>query len=544
MTVLRRLLLGFGIVIIAAATVGIIGFIGMQTLRGSGVYMYEKNVRVLEYVNEAVANFNKVRISAFSVIVNSLNDDKKSASDSKENFLNHADDFLFWMEKIRETADNEELLKFHERIVELFTSEYSPKALTAIDLSINDVPNHYERLYINVQIASLSGTIDNIDNMLTGMVALTSALANQTNIDNTWLTQNFIIIQIMLLGFAVSVGLAVAFLIIKSITVPINETSSVLKEIAQGNFEARVTGHYKGDFKIVKDSVNDMAVQLKDYLDKKMQAERSAHESDLAKARVEAATEAVMEGIGYASKIQANLLPPENALSEAFSDHSVIWEPRDVVGGDIYWAKNFGDGTVLCVCDCTGHGTPGALLTMLVVSTFESTITGQSHTDTAEILYMLDQRLAAALNVKNDDDSDMDIHDGCDLAVLFIAKDGGITMSTGNMDVFVCDGKEVIRFKGQPVFIGEGRLKSKAEVETVTIPANADNKFYIASDGIFDQIGGDLNRRFGYKPLERIVLDNHNEKLSVISSVILDAFKEYQGDQPRRDDVELVAFKP
>jgi len=259
---------------------------------------------------------------------------------------------------------------------------------------------------------------------------------------------------------------------------------------------------------------------------------------------LEATHAEVMSSIQYANKIQKNLLPTDSVLKTAFSDYSVIWEPRDVVGGDIYWAKNFEDGTVLCICDCTGHGTPGALLTMLVVSAFESTITEKDYKDTAQILYMLDKRLATVLNVKTDDSVSMDINDGCDLAVLFIAKDGGVTVSSGNTNVFVCDGEKVTRHKGQSIFIGEGRISHKDEIKTIIIPSNPSNKYYIASDGLSDQIGGEKNRKFGYKTFEGIILDNHNEGLNIITKRIWDIFEEYRGNQPRRDDFELITFKP
>ena len=263
-----------------------------------------------------------------------------------------------------------------------------------------------------------------------------------------------------------------------------------------------------------------------------------------AKAELAERLHIINESIKYAGKIQKNLIPDEDKLKEAFSDYSIIWKPRDVVGGDIYWAKNFDDGTILCVCDCTGHGTPGALLTMLVVSSFESTITNERHTDTAEIIYMLDRKLSSVLNVKSGDEFSTDINDGCDLAVLFIAKDGSITMSAGNMGVFVCNGEKVTRYKGQKMYVGEGKIKSKDKIKTVKIPADPGNKFYIASDGLYDQIGGEEKIPYGYSGFEGIILDNHNEKHSVISDKIWQSFEEYRGDNMRRDDFELITFTP
>jgi len=262
---------------------------------------------------------------------------------------------------------------------------------------------------------------------------------------------------------------------------------------------------------------------------------------------IEKQNQTIMESMNYASKIQRNLLPPDGAMANVFSDHSVIWEPRDVVGGDIYWMKRFDKGTALCVCDCTGHGTPGALLTMLVMSALESIITASNCDDTADIVWRLDQRLSAVLHVESGSGARrkiMNINDGCDLVVMFVAKDGSVQFSSGKIPVFICDGQEVRQFKGQKIFVGEGRLKEKYEVVITNIPANPDNKFYIASDGLYDQLGGDAGRQFGYKSFKQIILDNHHERQDAITGKVWSAFEEYRGGYARRDDLELVTFKP
>ena len=254
------------------------------------------------------------------------------------------------------------------------------------------------------------------------------------------------------------------------------------------------------------------------------------------------ALDTILSGIEYARIIQSNLLPTDSAMKNAFSDHSVIWEPRDIVGGDIYWIKTFENGTVLCVCDCTGHGTPGALLTTLVVSALESAIWPSNCDDTAYIVWQIEKRLSNVFSVHEKQDDD--VKDGCDLAVLFIANDGSVTMSSGHTDVFVCDGKAVTRYKGQKIYVGEGRIKSKDEIETISIAPGSDNKFYIASDGLYDQPGGEHGSPFGYRRFEKTVLDNHSEKQSIISEKVWEIFEAYRGNEPRVDDFELITFAP
>jgi len=272
----------------------------------------------------------------------------------------------------------------------------------------------------------------------------------------------------------------------------------------------------------------------------------AVQELKLGKARAEAAKEAVISSLEYASNIQKNMLPSNKIFQTTFSDYGIIWKPRDIVGGDIYWMKNFEEGAVLCVCDCTGHGTPGALLSMLVVSTFEETITEYTYKDTAQIIWELEKKLAATLNarsINNEEKNSLSIKDGCDLAVMFIGIDGNVNSSSCHTHIFVCDGKDVLQIKGQKIYIGEGKIKNKDEIQTKFFTPDPGTKFYIASDGLFDQPGGAESAPFGYNKFKQIILDNHNETQSVICGKVWSAHEEYRGEIPRVDDFELISFK-
>jgi len=252
----------------------------------------------------------------------------------------------------------------------------------------------------------------------------------------------------------------------------------------------------------------------------------------------------LVDSINYASVIQRGILPHDNLFEKAFADYSVKWDPRDTVGGDIYWIKNFEKGSLLAVCDCTGHGVPGALLTALVVSSFEEIVNEETCSDTAEILYQLDQKLTRIFEVETKKDkTKVHIKNGCDLAVLFIDKCGEVSISSGNTNVFICDGKEITRVKGQRIYVGEGKIKGREGVKVHTIPANPENKYYIASDGMYDQIGGTHSHSFGYTIFKNLILEHHSETQAAISAKIWDVYEEYRGNHMRLDDFVLVTFR-
>jgi serine phosphatase RsbU (regulator of sigma subunit) len=321
---------------------------------------------------------------------------------------------------------------------------------------------------------------------------------------------------------------------VNGVTKALSATIRYAETVSHGGLEAELSVRREDEVGVLAQSLRDMVASLKQMIAVATQKTREAQE----------ATETLIQGINYASKIQRDLLPRNYAFDKAFRDYFIIWKPRDIVGGDIFWLKNFEQGTILCVCDCTGHGTSGAMLTMLVVSALEACIWPNNCHDTAGIIWQIEQKLVSNFSVNAGERNLAGIQDGCDLAVLFIARDGSVSVSSGHIPVFVCDGKEVRQIKGQRIAVGEGRLKNKDEINVVRIEANPDNTFYIGSDGLFDQPGGPLSIPFGYKAFKRIILENHGEKLSVISDKLWNSFEEYRGDEMRVDDIQLISFKP
>lgn len=393
-------------------------------------------------------------------------------------------------------------------------------AIVGLDIPLSDITAHMSAMRANITLIVAAFVIlFSLISIIYTKLRLGTPITELSQLSENIVAGN--------LDYAVSIKskdeigvLAEDLLHVRTILSSLNsEISTLVKNAAEGQMQTRAsTSNYSGDWGALLKELNHLLDTLN-------------------------------VPINYASKIQKNLLPKESVFREAFSDFSVKWSPRDIVGGDIYWMKNFAEGTILCVCDCTGHGTPGALLTMLVVAAFDTMVNETNYKDTAQIIWNLEQRLISVFNVKVNEQrgkKSVEIQQGCDLAVLYIAKDGSVTISSGNTPVFVCDGKEIQRIRGQRIFVGEGKIKNKDDISVTTVPANPNNKFYLASDGLYDQMGGERKPPlpFGYKAFQQIILENHNESQTVISDKIWAAFESYRGNQPRRDDFDLITFKP
>ncbi len=258
----------------------------------------------------------------------------------------------------------------------------------------------------------------------------------------------------------------------------------------------------------------------------------------------------IVSSLNYASKIQKNMLPSEKEMGTTFSAYDVLWSPKDIVGGDIYWIKKFKDGALLCVSDCTGHGTPGALLTMLVVSSLETSVNDENYKNPTAIVRELNAKICTALNAKMSSGkgawrSSTEINDGADLALMYISESGEVRMVvTGGVRVLVCNGEDVTDVKGQRIHIGDGSLNDETKIKEVTIEYDDRNKFYIATDGLFDQIGGEKHKPFGYRVVKQMVMDNHDKAMEEIFNIVVDAFEAHCVGENRRDDLTFLGFNP
>jgi serine phosphatase RsbU (regulator of sigma subunit) len=538
----ERLLKGFILVIASISLLGIVGMIGVNLIYRNRINQYEARFEVMQKIDNMSGSFRNMRLRSRQAVIGSLYNDLLYTRYEWAHFERHVAEFRRYLSESSALSNTDELIRFHDAISNVFEVYYLPLTLEIKELSIIDIPDRHHELHLITTTAATSDYSRIIDDLLEGILETYSAQTWVTNVNNRRANQIFL--TVLSLFFIVVIGQTFiwAYKLVEDTTQPISESSWVLRRISQGDFSPRVTGEYKGDMNDLKESVNAAADKLANYVSTAVANEKNTHKSALALARVEAVSEAMLDSITYASQIQLNLLPARSTFSSVFPDHAILWKPRDIVGGDIYWAKNFDEGTAMCICDCTGHGVPGALLTMLVVSILDSVVVPENCADTAMIIWMLDNRLFGIINANKPEQAGGDdaIRDGCDLAVLFIARNGNITFSSGHTSVFVCDGLEVKRHKGQNIYVGEGSIKNPDIIETKHIQTQPGYKVYVSTDGLFEQVGGPSSVPFGYRIFSQVVLNNHHETQEEISQKVWTAFEAYRGGEPRVDDVEMI----
>jgi len=249
----------------------------------------------------------------------------------------------------------------------------------------------------------------------------------------------------------------------------------------------------------------------------------------------------ISSSIDYASHIQRSILPVESAFEGVFSDHFVIWEPRNVVGGDIYWLRPWGEGTLLLLGDCTGHGVPGAFMTMIVTGALDR---AQSEISPGDVSALVQRMHLLIQETQKRDAEDTQSRDGMELGVCYFdgSKDN-FTFCGARFSLFVSGRDGVQEIKGGRKGIGYGRLPADQTYETITVSNTSDSAFYMTTDGIIDQIGGPARRGFSKRRFVDVIASAKRLEFNDQRQMMIDTLRVHQGEESRLDDVAMIAFR-
>ena len=256
--------------------------------------------------------------------------------------------------------------------------------------------------------------------------------------------------------------------------------------------------------------------------------------------------EVVVSSVNYASRLQRGQLPRQMRIDGRFASFASIWEPRDTIGGDLYWLSSSQQSGpfVLAIADCTGHGVPGAMLSLLVSNSLERIYANDTAEDPATALMSLDHYVRTGLN---QDRADSESDDGCDAAVLRIDREKQtIEFAGAKLGLFQVNAQGVLtRHQAARCSLGYQDHVTDADKPVVQkIPYQSGDVFAVVTDGFTDQIGGSTGKTsFGYRRLEEILKTNCTASAEEITAAMKREFAGWQGVNVRRDDVTAVVFR-
>ncbi|MBF0136723.1 MAG: response regulator [Magnetococcus sp. DMHC-1] len=252
---------------------------------------------------------------------------------------------------------------------------------------------------------------------------------------------------------------------------------------------------------------------------------------------------AVLEGsIRYASRIQRSILPPVGLTETVFQDHFILWEPRDVVGGDIYWSCLWGGGFLFILGDCTGHGVPGAFVSLVATGAFERALLEVKPGQVGNLIERMHQLVKKTLR---QDVEGGESDDGMEMAVCYLNPEKSELVFAGaGFSLFISlAGEPLVEIKGTKRGIGYRATPMDQSYSQHPFNVARGMRFYLTSDGLIDQVGKERRRALGKKRFLEIINQNGHLTMNEQKKILWQALLQWQGDERRRDDVSVVGFK-
>jgi serine phosphatase RsbU (regulator of sigma subunit)/ligand-binding sensor domain-containing protein len=268
--------------------------------------------------------------------------------------------------------------------------------------------------------------------------------------------------------------------------------------------------------------------------------EERTQEIQKQKAQIEYKNKEITDSLNYASQIQSAVLPPLKIIDNSVSESFVLNKPRDIVSGDFYWANRVNGQLVVTAADCTGHGVPGAFLSMLGVTFLNEITSKMDHLEANTILEKLRKRVIKSMHQEGYDQKRLD---GIDLSMVVLdLKSKVLQFSGANNPIYIIRNRELTEFKGDRMPIGIHTLLDKPFTNH-KIEVKKNDLIYMFSDGFIDQFGGEYGRKFLSKNFKALLTEISGMPLIEQKNILYETLKLWKGNRDQLDDVLVVGLK-
>lgn len=257
-------------------------------------------------------------------------------------------------------------------------------------------------------------------------------------------------------------------------------------------------------------------------------------------AEIAAQKEEITSSIEYASRIQMAMLPEEDHFTTLFSEHFIIFKPRDIVSGDFYWIGENEKHIFFTVADCTGHGVPGAFMSTLGISSLNEIITNNAELKANKVLTLLREKIKTSLHQTG---KEGEAADGMDVAFCILHKNRKTLEYSGAYNpLFIQQGSEIKEYKADrmPIGIYYGEKDTFTNYE---INVKKGDIIYIFSDGFADQFGGPEGSKFKKANLKKLLSDIYMKPMNEQREILLNEFEKWRGTLEQVDDITIMGVR-
>ena len=255
---------------------------------------------------------------------------------------------------------------------------------------------------------------------------------------------------------------------------------------------------------------------------------------------IEEKNQDIMSSIRYAQRIQEAVSPQKKQMDKVFPEHFVLWKPRDIVSGDFYWMMQKEGKAIIAAADCTGHGVPGAFMSIMGISFLNEIANNKDVKTGAEALNQLRTNVITSLNQEG---SETDTKDGMDISLCVYDFDNMMMQFAGayNPLYMIRDGElSIIKADRMPIGVHD---RDKNSFTNMEFSMHKGDMYYILSDGYIDQFGGPKGKKFMTKRFKQLILDIHTKPMEEQKEILWQTILEWRGEIEQIDDIIIIGIK-
>lgn len=259
------------------------------------------------------------------------------------------------------------------------------------------------------------------------------------------------------------------------------------------------------------------------------------------KALVEKQNQNIHESIDYASRIQHAVFVPKAILNKLLPQHFIFFKPKDNVSGDFYWAHEKNGKIYFAASDCTGHGVPGALITIIGYNMLDKIMNTTNVSTPAEILGLLSKEVSQTLDTHDEENK---LKDGMDISICaFDPKTNKLEFAAAYNSMYLVRNKELTEYKADKIPIGKSNTNADSAFTNHTIDIQKGDIVYLFTDGYPDQIGGPKRTKFFYPPFRKLLSEISDMPLAAQEKKLDATITEWLGSREQIDDLCIVGVK-
>lgn len=348
----------------------------------------------------------------------------------------------------------------------------------------------------------------------------------------------------VLIIFIITILLVILLIYRKTrvITEPIRKLVTHVNRITNGHLNERIDISGSKEIKNLSNHFNVMISTIQEYyneLEEKVK-ERTL-EISRQKEKIEHQNKHITDSINYAKNIQNAVLPPFEFISKKLSDFFILFRPRDIVSGDFYWMSQKEDTVIVAAVDCTGHGVPGAFMSMLGVALLNEIVNQQENLESDVILNELRTNVIKSLRQTG---KRGEANDGMDMALVVIDfKKQKLQYSGAHNHLYFIRNNDLEVYKADRIPISFNPYTMDKVFSKHEITLEKGDSLYIFSDGLADQFGGPKNKKFGVKRFKETILLAQDKSMYEQKTLLEQKLDEWKGKKEQIDDILVIGIK-